>query len=508
MYVLIRPVDRKEFEGRTFPHAYDVLVYQEGRHYYAKDARGNVICVDSPTSCIQEAINALTPNRTWKEKVLLKGVFVVKNIQLSSYTIIEGGKLILDPSVGANPAFIFMAPRTGVTDVEIRNVWFDGNERNITNTYTEGGGAPVHVGISLPNSKRVVIENNVFQDFAREAIWLTAASANSFGQFDIEDIMIYGNQFIDVAYGSTVEAARRISFINNIVTGLKSSGPGLSYFVSLNWLSIHDILIEGNIIDGVYSTYNTIGINNSGNVDLNNIVIKGNTFRNLTVRAIRSYNAVVEGNTIYGCGNGLDGQFGNSIIIGNTIKEIGYNCILIGADDLDPSNTVIANNYIQDCALSTTNNDIVGAIFDASRITSTKSNIKIMNNIIKQTVAGKLRFGVFAGYGTYDNLEVIDNIIVGDILFKIYPTTPATGMIIRRNIGYITENSGQATISANSTRVTVSHGLNIAPTKVLITPLVPPPGKLWVENITATSFDIVTDTAPTVDLKVAWYAEV
>jgi len=57
MYVLIRPVDRKEFEGRTFPHVYDVIVYQEAGHYYAKDAYGNVICVDSSTGCLQEGIN-------------------------------------------------------------------------------------------------------------------------------------------------------------------------------------------------------------------------------------------------------------------------------------------------------------------------------------------------------------------------------------------------------------------------------------------------------------------
>jgi len=32
--------------------------------------------------------------------------------------------------------------------------------------------------------------------------------------------------------------------------------------------------------------------------------------------------------------------------------------------------------------------------------------------------------------------------------------------------------------------------------------------KVWVENITSTSFDIVTDTAPTADLNVSWQAEV
>jgi len=74
-----------------------------------------------------------------------------------------------------------------------------------------------------------------------------------------------------------------------------------------------------------------------------------------------------------------------------------------------------------------------------------------------------------------------------------------------RNRGYLTENSGVATIPAGSTRVTVSHGLAKAPTKVLITPF--GNARVWVENITPTTFDIVTDTAPTTNLNVAWYAE-
>jgi len=69
-------------------------------------------------------------------------------------------------------------------------------------------------------------------------------------------------------------------------------------------------------------------------------------------------------------------------------------------------------------------------------------------------------------------------------------------------------NKGVATIPASSTRVTVAHFLGKPPSKVLVTSLAQPPGKLWVENITCTSFDIVTDTAPTSNLNIAWYAEV
>jgi len=67
-------------------------------------------------------------------------------------------------------------------------------------------------------------------------------------------------------------------------------------------------------------------------------------------------------------------------------------------------------------------------------------------------------------------------------------------------------NSGVAVIPAGSTRTTVNHGLLKAPTKVLVTPY--GNARVWVENITNTSFDIVTDTAPSTNLTVAWYAEV
>jgi hypothetical protein len=90
--------------------------------------------------------------------------------------------------------------------------------------------------------------------------------------------------------------------------------------------------------------------------------------------------------------------------------------------------------------------------------------------------------------------------------YKLFITKAGSGTIVRRNIGYRSENSGVATIPAGSTRVTVNHGLATAPSKVMVTPY----GniRVWVENITGTSFDIVTDTAPTTNVNVAWYAEV
>jgi hypothetical protein len=71
---------------------------------------------------------------------------------------------------------------------------------------------------------------------------------------------------------------------------------------------------------------------------------------------------------------------------------------------------------------------------------------------------------------------------------------------------HMKRNSGVARMPAGSTRVTVPHSLITTPSKVLVTPY--GNARVWVENITSTSFDIVTDVPPTADLRVAWYAEV
>jgi hypothetical protein len=91
VYVLIQPVDRKIFEERTFPHAYDVLVYQENGHYYAKDVRGNIICSDSPSACLQEAVDYLQKVRGGR--ILVKaGTYY----PTTTVNIPDGIKLILE----------------------------------------------------------------------------------------------------------------------------------------------------------------------------------------------------------------------------------------------------------------------------------------------------------------------------------------------------------------------------------------------------------------------------
>jgi len=119
-------------------------------------------------------------------------------------------------------------------------------------------------------------------------------------------------------------------------------------------------------------------------------------------------------------------------------------------------------------------------------------------------------------YGTVTvtiNVDGAGHVVRGTRRAKLSATNlviniSGSGHIIKDNDGFVTENSGTATISAGNTSVTVSHGLADTPSKVLVTPIGDPGDRYWVANIGASSFDIVVATAPTADIDFYWQAEV
>ncbi len=77
------------------------------------------------------------------------------------------------------------------------------------------------------------------------------------------------------------------------------------------------------------------------------------------------------------------------------------------------------------------------------------------------------------------------------------------GVVLVRRGTYVVDR----TIQLKSNVVLEGEGMGLTVfAKVLVTPY----GnvRVWVENRTSTTFDIVTDVAPTSNVQVAWYAEV
>lgn len=128
-------------------------------------------------------------------------------------------------------------------------------------------------------------------------------------------------------------------------------------------------------------------------------------------------------------------------------------------------------------------------------------NCKIKDNTIRDNYS-HMKYCIYEN-GTSNNNKILHNNLSGAVVKPISILGANTKII--SNYGYTTENTGTATILASATSIIVSHGLALAPTKIVATPY-GNVGNCWVDpaSITATRFTLYCATAPIVDTLVAW----
>jgi len=123
---------------------YSAIVITQENDVWAENRYGKTIAdgeagVDD-TKVIQKALDSLTPNRTWKEKVVLKGSFEIKTtIEIPSYTVLDLTqaklKLVQDGidliySKGLDTSKVDDSP--AIEYVDIIGGTIDGNRSNLT----------------------------------------------------------------------------------------------------------------------------------------------------------------------------------------------------------------------------------------------------------------------------------------------------------------------------------------------------------------------------------------
>ena len=220
-------------------------------------------------------------------------------------------------------------------------------------------------------------------------------------------------------------------------------------------------------------------------------------------------------------------------IIGNTFMNCGKALQNNGGQKV-----IFANNYLQECGQG--DDAIVASGNFTEIVNNTAYTIKrrfinvtgghyfiIANNIVNKFSA--------ESSGTYEAIylyNVHHSVVIGNrmnssvaVLRDIteagpseqniiaYNYTPngisviATDTIVKHNIGYTTENSGTATITAGNTSVTVAHGLVSTPSNVQVTPKTNP-GTYWWYTADATNIYIYIGSAQASDVTFDWKAEV
>jgi len=507
----------------VIPHPYDVLVYERDGNYYARDREGKIICENSQTSCIKEAIYYV------RSKAVNFGEGGIVKIGKGSYRInepitfpygslfitIKGSKGTVLVPHGNISVFNFRVDQDGeaIRYVDIENLYVAGDVNNKTATvfnFDVYDGDGILRYIALINVRNVVVHGVKRFMYAKNLwmakftdveiqysgvdvplIFLDRSAVNTthdiyFTRAYIEDIR--GSQAILYARQPTFN----VTFTNSYIESYRNV-PYLLYFE--NWSGGN--IISDCLLDGASAYAIRVGINN---------IIKNNKIANSQggINIGWHFN-IVTGNIIAVDDIGVRGSGGHSLVVANnyiTNSNVGIYF------DWGSYYSVIANNVIRDVRLrgifvyhsehvKIVNNQIhiEGTVAqDAIRIRDPGYNI-VMGN----TVRGSLTNSIVEENSDYNT--IVNNIVEMPMII-VGPNT-----VVRNNRGFATERSGVATIPAGSTSTTVNHGLVCIPSKVLITPLGQLTGQIWVEDRTSTSFTIRMSNPSPANLNVAWYAE-
>ena len=198
-------------------------------------------------------------------------------------------------------------------------------------------------------------------------------------------------------------------------------------------------------------------------------------------------------------------------IVNTTFSDIIGNRATIQNIELavDSDNNNIVGNYLYDQAghgisISSDKNNIVG-----NYIYSTGANAIYLagdsdkNNVVGNYIIDSVNGIIEDGTGNYNNIS--DNYFENT---SPEVTIVGANTIVRHNYGYVTENSGTATMLNAGSSIVVAHGLAATPTVINVTGQHAEVLDLHVGTIGAANFTITTVGAVSADRAIFWEAKV
>ncbi|HST60050.1 MAG TPA: right-handed parallel beta-helix repeat-containing protein [Longimicrobium sp.] len=268
-----------------------------------------------------------------------------------------------------------------------------------------------------------------------------------------------------------------------------------------------NVEIRGNDARGLHNSLVSAGFNTR------NVVIAKNIVRDMRTNsaAILLYggeNVVIEGNVIDGVQSGADTTSTN---YPRGIRVERYAPTAGGV--FAPINVRISDNVVNAVRRTgTTTGMVEGAGIYVYMNGATLASVSIVDNTVTDCDRGFV--AVAANGGSVADLEFSRNTLRGNTTAVVLSPATVT-FTARHNVGYPTESSGTATVPTTppTTAVTVPHGLARAPTvdgiTVTLNGNIAPATRFWVDPVTTTtSFTVRFDVAPPAGTTFSWMAEI
>jgi len=474
---------------------------------------------------IQAAISALAVGRTWIETVKCIGSFsTAALLSLPSYTRLDLTEAIITLANASDCTVIVNSDTVGGnTQIEVIGGVIEGNQANQTGNRS---------GIYFSNITNSRIEKVYVHDTKFMGIYFSIAT-------NCEIVNCTTNT--TTSNGITFELSSTCKIIG--CTSISSTTTGQLITDST------DCTISSGYAESCLNGFRIAG---TGVIDcrrnaITNCISLSNSESGFKIRPI-SDTPVLDDEAISNCissGNTAHGfhlescnkiALSNLIAYGNTLHGI---YVSLGSS-VAIENCVTHNNahgiLLEGCNYSS----IIGctSFANASRgiyaylVTDTYTNITINGNIVYNNAAEgiflrAINYAQVIGnqsfddqgiptqtYGircwTVDYAVIENNITYGNVTAQILPA--GANSLTRSNIGYVTENSGTATLLNANTSIVVAHGLAATPTRIQITPRENPTNAVtfwWVDTVGAMNFTINVDADPGAsNLDFDWHAQV
>ena len=385
-----------------------------------------------------------------------------------------------------------------IHDISLHNFRIDGNNNNVTGTLYNGiitddanyvtieditlenGGGTDGYGIAILTSTNVELSKIRKGNFAINTIEIRDSEnvivTDSYIEKRLEiyttsnNIIIKGNVFNNSKLvPSTLDNGETINNLQIVDNLFDMTSSGSNAAVAPRY--VDGLLISGNY----FSVKDSPGVTFPSD-EISNVNIVGNTF------------------VVNGTGMGVSIAGDNGTISNNVIKCVsGAACMGIDTTGgTTPENWIISGNSIGGSSSAS----VAGIRIQVG------NNIRLYDNNIYNFPSAK---GIYVKNAGTTNTVIKRNIItnVGTLI-----NNEGTGTIIKFNEGYLTEKSGNATITSGSTTVAVTHGLSMTPSQndISITPLSDLTDAInyWVSGVGSSTFTINLDQNPGANVAFAW----
>ena len=390
----------------------------------------------------------------------------LSQVTLAGFSVDRGPVAV---SGGNGIEYLLGGTNAMIRDVQARNQWFG---------FALGG-------IAYGQLVGTIAANNY-----SDGVFMTATATNPTSQWTLLNTISQGNDGWGYNVVSQANAGPLIVLPWNNVTAFANSLGGAA-FHGQSSAPIYDVTISSGVFstdggDEVY--FDTFG---------GQIKIAGGTFIELAGTG-NTGRGLVTGPTHLGSGIHATGNVGDIQVTGAFISANSQYGVLSGAF----RSTFTGNVTMQNS--QTQANAYKGMDFENTIPNSTVLAVGNRSGNLNNTSPQGVGIGVLNGVGA----TVVGNDLSFNGLAGLAIGSNAKSIIAHGNMGFAIEASGVGNIPANATSVVITHGLDIAPTQVWITPnTFQGGGQIWADTINPASFTVHVSAAYSSLIGFSWMAK-